>query len=155
MMTFNLHPVETQVSKHFLLTSLILCQYGNPRSRAKDQNIREDDARRPTVDEIPSTRTMEAMIAVPGTDFVASRKTWMNGKPNDVCNTVVGTSDGSPRQNKTAISIANPRAPFMPTLKRIARGMTTAAFLTSSARCTAESAPTNAYTAPTRPIKKE
>ena len=79
----------------------------------------------------------------------------MNGNPNGVCNTVVGTSDGSPRQNKIAISMENPRAPFMPTLKRIARGMTTAAFLISSAMCTAESAPTNAYTAPTRPMKKE
>ena len=65
----------SQASEPFLLTSLIFCQNGSPRSRAKDQNIREDDARRPTVDEIPSTRTIDAMIAVPETDLVASRKT--------------------------------------------------------------------------------
>ena len=79
----------------------------------------------------------------------------MKGNPRGVCNTVVGAIDGSPRQNKIAINIDNPRVPFITTLKRMALGMTTAAFLISSAMWTAASAPTNAYTGPTRPMKKE
>lgn len=108
-------------------TLLTCCQNGDPRLAKKTRNIREEDARGPGVDEMPSTREIEAMTTVPGTDLISSTNTWTKGKPKDICGNIASTCDRSPRRNSSAISIENPRITYV---------RTTAAFYITSAKYT-------------------
>ena len=52
-------------------TLLIVCHPGNPLSLPKDQNIRDVEANKPTVEQTASAVTTETIAALPATDFVA------------------------------------------------------------------------------------
>ena len=54
-------------------------QPGRPRSRAKDHDMRDAEARRPTAEQRPRTVMIDAMVAAPAVEFVAWRKISMKG----------------------------------------------------------------------------
>lgn len=103
-------------------------QNGRPRSRANDHVMRDDDATNPIVAHTPSAVTIEAMAVLPDTELVACRNISINGYP-------VGVADAasmSPRQNRTAISIPNPRNAFSDMLVTMERGTLMDGFCISS-----------------------
>ena len=83
----------------------------------------------PTVAQRARMVTTAAIVAAPPTEFVAERKTSMNGNP------VFDWSAASisPRQNNSAMVMPNPRLPFMMMLNIIDRGITTEGLWISSA----------------------
>lgn len=90
---------------------------GSPRSLANAQVILDDEVREPIVADIPRTMTKDAMAVPPLTpipDANISMKGYLVG--------VAKAASGSPRQNRTAISMPNPRKPFISMLASIDRG---------------------------------
>ena len=104
-------------------------QKGRPRSRAKDQYILDDDATVANVAQISSTVTMAAIVKLPPTELVASKKIAMNGYWRGGVDVILSMSL---REKRTATSIPKPKHPLRIMLKSIERGTMTAAFFISS-----------------------
>ena len=101
---------------------------GTPRSRAKDHSIRDAAAMIPMSRPSPTRRINATMTALPPLDFVACTKIAMKGYEKLVSEIVFG----SPRQNRAAMIVPKPIAPFIIRPKTIDRGTTLVAFLISS-----------------------
>ena len=110
------------------VTLLSCFQNGSPRSRAKDQIIRDEDATNPMVAHTPNAVTIAAIAVLPDTDLVAWRNISIKGYPVGVVN----AASMSPRQSKTAISIPKPKKAFRAMLVTMDRGTLTEAFWISS-----------------------
>lgn len=90
---------------------------GSPRSLANAQVILDDEVREPIVAEMPRTMTKDAMAVPPLTpipDANISMKGYLVGVPK--------AASGFPRQKRTAISMPNPREPFINILVSMERG---------------------------------
>lgn len=99
------------------LTMLSCFQKGKPRSLANAQVILDEEVREPIDADMPSTMTKDAMAVPPLTpipDANISMKGYLVG--------VAKAASGSPRQKRTAISMLNPRVPFIIMLVRMERG---------------------------------
>lgn len=92
-------------------------QNGNPRSLANAHVILDDEVREPIDADMPSTMTKDAIAVPPLTpipDANISMKGYLVG--------VAKAASGSPRQNRTATSMLNPRVPFIIMLVSMERG---------------------------------
>lgn len=99
------------------LTMLSCFEKGSPRSLANAQVILDDEVREPIVADMPRTMTKDAMAVPPLTpipDANISMKGYLVG--------VAKAASGSPRQKRTAISMPNPRKPFIIMLVSMERG---------------------------------
>lgn len=99
------------------LTMLSCFEKGSPRSLANAQVILDDEVREPIVADMPRTMIKDAMAVPPLTpilDANISMKGYLVG--------VSKAASGSPRQNRTAISMPNPRKPFISMLASMDRG---------------------------------
>ena len=108
-------------------------QNGRPWSLANAQVIRDADARKAMVAQIPNATMTIAIPVLPPTDCVACTKMARKGKPVGV--SIIDSAETSPEQNRTAMSIAKPSVPFNKTLTIIERGTFVEALEISSDIC--------------------
>ncbi len=110
------------------LTCCNMPEPGNPRSLAKDQHMREAEARVPTFANHCIAVTSEAMRLDPAIEPVGFRKFSMNGYP---VGEIWGTS-AFVLLNNSIINMPNPIQPFVNSVVMMDLGTTRAAFRISS-----------------------